>query len=115
MAKKSQITTLAETDIVDRKTLTLDEIENKMVEIAMSDSNDPLTTMINEKKIAMLEKVANVKLRRLQLKALEQQPQPINTEPITVKFVSSKTMDQQARLERIDKEIIEQGLVKTDA
>ena len=88
--------------------LTMDEIEEKMMELASEDTNDPLKVMINEKKLAMFEKVANFKIHRLQLKELEKQTQQVTeTQPITVKFIGSKTEDQVSRLERIDKEIQE--------
>ena len=102
-------------EIVSPKSLTLEEIERKMVEIACDDTGDNIVrSMINEKKISMLEKVANLKIKMIQLKSLEQ-PVVQEAEPITIKFVSSKTVDQQARLERIDKEIVEQGMVRKDA
>ena len=87
--------------------LSMDEIEQKMMELASEDTNDPLKVMINEKKLAMFEKVANFKLHRLQLKALEQAEKVTEVQPITVKFIGSKTEDQVSRLERIDKEIQE--------
>ena len=90
------------------KILSMDEIEEKMMELASEDTNDPLKVMINEKKLAMFEKVANFKIHRLQLKELEKQTQQVTqTQPITVKFIGSKTENQVSRLERIDKEIQE--------
>lgn len=97
------------------KSLTLDEIEDKMIKLAATETNDVLTLMMNEKKIAMLEKVANFKLHRLQLKALEQQPQEVDVKPIEVKFINSKTEEQKARLERIENEIKESRHVRQDA
>ena len=38
------------------KNLTLDQIEEEMIKLATDNSNDILTMMINEKKIAMLDK-----------------------------------------------------------
>ena len=98
-SKKSQMTTKSV------KTLTLDEIEEKMMNLACCDTNDVLTLMLNEKKMNMLEKVANMKMHRLQLKALEQVNEPIDVKPLEVVFVDSGTEEQRARLERIDNEI----------
>ena len=97
------------------KSLSLDEIENKMIELAATETNDVLTLMMNEKKIAMLEKVANFKLHRLQLKALEQQPQEVDVKPLEIVFVNSDTEEQQARIDRIDNEIKEKRHIKQDA
>ena len=87
--------------------LSMDEIEEKMMDLASDETNDPLKVMINEKRLSMYEKIANFKLHRLQLKALEQAEKVTEVQPITVKFIGSKTEDQVARLERIDKEIQE--------
>ena len=88
------------------KSLTLDEIEEKMIELATQDG-DVLQTMMNEKKIAMLEKVANFKLHRLQLKELEKQPDAIEeVKPLEIVFVDGQTESQQERIERIDNEIL---------
>lgn len=87
--------------------LTLDQIETKMIELATDESTDLVVQMINEKKIAMLEKVANLKLHRLQLRELEKSGEniPVEVKPLEVRFVSSKTQEQKLRLERIDDEI----------
>ena len=89
------------------KILSMDEIEEKMMDLASDETTDPLKIMINEKRLSMYEKIANFKLHRLQLKALEQAEKVTEVQPITVKFIGSKTEDQVARLERIDKEIQE--------
>ena len=88
------------------KTLSLDEIENKMIELACCDTDDVLTLMLNEKKMSMLEKVANMKMHRLQLKELEKTTEPVDVKPIEVKFISAKTQEQELRIERIDNEIL---------
>lgn len=88
------------------KTLTLDEIEEKMIELATQDG-DVLQTMMNEKKIAMLEKVANFKLHRLQLKELEKQTNVVEeVKPLEIVFVDGQTESQQERIQRIDNEIL---------
>lgn len=97
------------------KVLTLDDIEEKMMELINDESTDVLQTMINEKKLGMLEKVANFKLHRLQLKALEQQPQEVDVKPLEIVFVNSDTEEQQARIDRIDNEIKEKRHIKQDA
>ena len=97
------------------KVLTLDQIEEKMIELATSSTTDVLEMMMNEKKIAMLEKVANLKMHRLQIKALEQDNKVVEVTPLEVKFISSKTEEQKARLEKIDKEICESRNIKPNA
>ena len=97
------------------KSLSLDEIEEKMMELINDESTDVLQTMINEKKLGMLEKVANFKLHRLQLKSLEQQPQEVDVKPLEIVFVNSDTEEQQARIDRIDNEIKEKRHIKQDA
>ena len=112
--KRTKSVQRVKAEVVEPKTLTLEQIEAEMVKIACDDTNDIVKSMINEKRISMLEKVFNTKLKMIQLKTMEQ-PAITGTEPITVKFISSKTEAQQARLERIDKEIKEQGIVREDA
>ena len=97
------------------KSLTLDEIEEKMMQLITDETTDVLQTMINEKKLGMLEKVANFKLHRLQLKDLEKQPEEVDVKPLEIVFVNSDTEDQQARVDRIDNEIREKRHIKQDA
>ena len=97
------------------KSLSLDEIENEMTAIAMDDTQDFLKMMVNEKRLGMLEKVANFKLHRLQVKALEQNEEPIEVKPLEVKFISSKTNEQMERLERIENQVRDGRTVKQDA
>ena len=98
------------------KNLTLDQIEEEMIKLATDNSNDILTMMINEKKIAMLDKVASLKINRLRLNQLEQMTeQPAETKPLEVHFISSRTEEQKTRLDRIDKEIIENRQIKQNA
>ena len=97
------------------RALSLDEIEEKMIELACCDTNDVLTLMLNEKKMSMLEKVANMKMHRLQLKALEQSNEPVEVQPIEVKFISSKTTEHLDQLEKIDREVRESLGIKQDA
>ena len=97
------------------KNLTLDQIEEEMIKLATDNSNDILTMMINEKKIAMLDKVATLKINRLRLNQLEQITTPVETKPLEVHFISSRTEEQKARLDRIDKEIIENRQIKQNA
>lgn len=96
------------------KSLTLDQIEAEMTELALAEGNLAVV-MANSRRIEMLEKVANLKMHRLQLKALEQQNEIVDVKPITVEFISAKTNDQIARIERIDKEIEESRNIKQDA
>ena len=108
-------------EIIDTKksarSFTLEEIENKMMELATCPSNDVVVNMLNEKRINMLEKVANLRMRRLQLQELlkEQQIAQIEAKPITVQFVSAKTDDQVKRIEQIDADILSKTTNKQDA
>lgn len=97
------------------KLSTLDDIEEKMLELANDDTNDLVRVMTNEKKIAMLEKVANIKMRRLQLQELEKQNMITPVEPIAVRFVNSKSDEQNERLEHTDKEIASKRTIRQDA
>lgn len=99
------------------KSFTLEEIEDKMMELATCPSNDVVVNMLNEKRINMLEKVANLRMRRLQLQELlkEQQVAQIEAKPITVEFVSAKTDDQIKRIEQIDSDILSKTTNKQDA
>ena len=97
------------------KSLSLDEIENEMTAIAMDDTQDFLKMMVNEKRLGMLEKVANFKLHRLQVKALEQNEEPIEDQPLEVIFISSKTNEQMERLDRIENQVRDGRTVKQDA
>ena len=88
------------------KALSLDEIEAKMMELATTDTDDVLTLMLNEKKLNMLEKIANLKMHRLQLKELEKQNVVVESKPLEIVFVKSDTEEQNKRIERIDNEIL---------
>jgi len=108
-------------EIIDTKksarSFTLEEIEDKMMELATMNTNDVVVNMLNEKRINMLEKVANLRMRRLQLQELlkEQQVTEIEAKPITVQFVSAKTDDQIKRIEQIDADILSKTTNKQDA
>ena len=97
------------------KILTLDEIEAKMIQLATAETDDVVQLMLNEKRISMLEKIANLKIHRLQLKELEMNNVVATVEPLTVQFISSKTEEQRKRLERIDNEIIGNKTLKQNA
>lgn len=90
------------------KVLTLDEIEQKMVELAMCDTDDIMTMMINEKKIAMYEKVANLKMHRLQIQELERASAPVEIAPIEVKFIDSNNVDTNNRVAEMESKLEKQ-------
>jgi len=86
--------------------LTLDEIEmllDKYAQIHCTSLTD--SQLINDE-MERLEKSANFKFKRLQLKALEQANEPVDAKPLEVHFISSNTEEQKARLEKIDNEIL---------
>lgn len=91
------------------KLLTLDDIEKKMIKLATSETDDLVKMMINEKKIAMLEKVANLKIHRLQLKQLEIEAIPVETKPIQVEFIDATTPNCQNRVQQME-ELVEKQL-----
>lgn len=122
MKTKTSMTTIskATVEVITKpkeaaRVLSLDEIEEQMTQIALDDTTDFVKMMLNEKKLAMLEKVANIKMHRLQLKALEQSNEPVDVTPIEVKFISSKTQTEQERIARIDSEVRESRGIKEDA
>ena len=91
------------------KTLSLDEIEQKMIELATDDSADMLRAMVNEKKMAMLEKVANLKIHRLQVKHLENDGNNVlEIQPVQIEYIGSSVSD----LDRVKKmeEVVEKQL-----
>ena len=96
------------------KVLTLDQLEEEMTLLATSEG-DVADMMANEIKFNMLEKVANLKLHRLQLKELEKSNEPVDVKPIEVKFISSKTNDNLNRLEQIESSVKESLNIKQDA
>lgn len=104
MKRKKSAMTKKETDKL--KTLTIEEIEAKETELALS--TDASNFFLNSKKIEMLDKIAQLKLKRLQLE-LQQQAKETeeeeNNEPIKVEFVSPNTMEQTDRLARLEKEV----------
>lgn len=91
------------------KVLTLDEIEQEMIELATSKTDDLVKMMVIEKKLAMLEKVANLKMHRLQLKQLEQDAIPVETKPIKVEFIDSSQQNYKTRVEQME-ELVENQL-----
>lgn len=102
-------------DIKNAKSLTLDEIEKKMEEIVCSNTDDLTVAIANEKTMSMLEKIANFKLKRLQLKELEKPQDEKKAEPITIKFVNSQDEEQKKRLEQIDKAVLENKNITPNA
>lgn len=99
------------------KSFTLEELEAKMMELADVENASPTTILINEKRIGMYEKIANLRMRRLQLQELlkEQQVAEIEAKPITVQFISANTNDQVKRIEQIDNDILSKTTNKQDA
>jgi len=108
----------AKVEIVDEipiESLSLDQIERLLEQKAQTKcSGLTASTLLNDE-MERLEKVANFKLKRLQLKALEQNNEPVDVKPIEVVFINSKTEEQKARLERIENEVKESRYIKQDA
>lgn len=87
--------------------MSLDAIEDAMTDIAFNST--PKTFFMDKAKIEMLEKVANMKMKKQELELKKEQAalsQVTETEskPITVKFVSADTDEQRERLARLDAE-----------
>lgn len=93
--------------------LSLDQIEQEMERIAMN--SDSATIFLSSQRIDMLEKVANFKIKRMQLDMIKEQSQSQKVEPITVNFTSSKTDEQVKRIAKIEETIKNARGLKEDA
>ena len=100
---------------VSAKSLSLDEIERLLEEQAQIKCVSLTQSQMVNDNMERLEKLANFKLKRLQLKALEQSNEPVEVQPIEVKFISSKTTAHLDQLEKIDREVRESLGIKQDA
>lgn len=88
------------------KLLTLDEIEEMQTDLALA--CDDTNFFLNAKKIEMLEKIANMKVKRMALeKEQTSNTNVANVKPIEVKFVEANTVDQKQRLERLETKVLE--------
>lgn len=106
MLKTSKKTKVVVIDKKSTRALTLDEIEEQLDELAQKDCSSLVEAALIESKMKRLEMSANHKFKVLQAKALIQSAEPVEVQPLEVKFISAKTDEQKARLERIDSEIL---------
>lgn len=96
------------------KSLSLDEIEQMMVQLATANTDDVVVAITNEKKMALLEKVANLKMRRLELRELEKSNVVKESKPIQLEIVNNSE-NNDTRIDRIDKEIENNYGMREDA
>lgn len=94
------------------KKMDLDDIETEMENIAMD--QDISRVFINSQRMEMLEKVANFKIKKMQLQ-LEKERDTTQNGIITVNFTSSNTSAQQERIESLDKQVREAKGKNNDA
>ena len=97
------------------KSLSLDEIEILMDQYAQTECQSLTQSQMINDKMERLEKAAKFKFMKMQMKQLEQTDEPIETQPIEVKFITSKTPEQLERLERIENQVKDGRIVKQDA
>lgn len=102
----------AQTEYEKTKKLSLDDIENEMESIAMD--QDISKVFMNSQRMEMLEKVANFKIKRMQLD-IEKEKEVSAASTITVNFTSSKTSDAQDRISKLEQEVIESKGKSNDA
>ena len=84
--------------------MSLEDIENEMTKLTLT--ADISNFFMNSKKIEMLEKVANLKVKRMQLEQAQQsENQETSSDPIKVEFVSARTNDVNERIEKLESEV----------
>lgn len=93
-----------EIEVVQDKKMSLDQIEIEMENCIKE--TEPTKMFFAEKKLSMLERLANFKLKKLELDLAKKAETVAITEPITVEFVDAKTPEQEQRLKKIDEEIL---------
>ena len=102
----------AQTEYQKVKKLSLDDIESEMESIAMD--QDISKVFMNSQRMEMLEKVANFKIKRMQLD-IEKEKEVEEASTITVNFTSSKTSNAQDRISKLEQEVIEAKGKSNDA
>ena len=86
--------------------LTLEQIEGVTTKLALT--MDTSNFFINSKRIEALNMVANQKIQRMKIEAMERENQNQTTvEPIKVEFISANTDKSVERIERLTKEVEE--------
>lgn len=93
-----------EVEVVPDKTMSLDQIENEMEKCCQE--TEPTKMFFAEKKMSMLERLANFKLKKLELDIKRESEVVAAAEPITVEFIDGRTPEQEQRLKKIDEEIL---------
>lgn len=90
------------------KNFTLEQIEEEMCALVTTCTN--ATMFLNSKKIEMLDRIANLKIKRIQIEQSKQALALANSnqtvaEPIKVEFVSPNTTDNVNRIEKLQKDV----------
>lgn len=105
LTKEQEVEILSMQPKTKVKDLTLNDIEQ--MEVGLILDTDKKNIFFNKQKLEMLDKLATQKLRRLQIEATIQASQPVieKPQPIKIEFVSANTLDSNARLEKLTKEV----------
>jgi len=86
--------------------MTLEQIEGVTTHLALT--MDTSNFFINSKRIEALNMVANQKIQRMKIEAMERENAAQTTaEPIRVEFVSANTPESKERVDRLTKEVEE--------
>lgn len=85
--------------------LSLDQIENEMTKLVLNTNNKNF--FINSKQMEMLDKLAQTKLKRMQIEAQinKDKEEELKPEPLKIEFVSSKTVECVDRVAKIEASI----------
>ena len=86
--------------------MTLEQIEGVTTHLALT--MDTSNFFINSKRIEALNMVANQKIQRMKIEAMEREnATQTSAEPIKVEFVSANTVESKERVDRLTKEVEE--------
>jgi len=100
-------------ELTKAKKMSLDDIESEMEELARN--TDVSKVFMCSQRMDLLEKVANFKIKKMQLEINKEVSKQTSVQPITVNFTSSNNEEQKMRIERIENSVKEARGVKEDA
>lgn len=93
------------TEIVVKKQINLDDIENTMVEL-ITNATTPKDIFVANQKIDMLTKMAAFKMKRLEIEAQKQMAVVTQAEPLQLEIVRANTPEQENRIKLIDEQVL---------
>ncbi len=93
------------TEIVVKKQINLDDIENTMVEL-ITNATTPKDIFVANQKIDMLTKMAAFKMKRLEIEAQKQMAIVTHAEPLQLEIVRANTPEQENRIKLIDEQVL---------